>query len=112
MVILTLRHEKSYFIGWAWGVMKGLRTRLPSRDPKEQTRGADLQSEKGLKELPGGLVAETLLPMPGTGCDPWPGNSALQLRPRATKQINTAKKKKKKKKHKSKERNRRRVQMD
>ena len=47
--------------------MKGLRTRLPSGDPKEQMKGADIQSEKGLREFPGGLVAETLLPMPGTG---------------------------------------------
>ena len=63
MVILTLRKEENCFIGWAWGAMK---TRLPSGDPKEQTKGADLQSEKGFRDFPGGLVAKTVLPMQGT----------------------------------------------
>ena len=66
MVILTLRYEENCFLGWAWGAMKGLRTRLQSGDPKEQTKGADLQSEKGFRDFPGGLVAKTVLPMQGT----------------------------------------------
>ena len=66
MVILTLRYEENCFLGWASGPMKGLRTRLPSVGPKEQTKGGDLQSEKGFRDFPGGLVAKTVLSMQGT----------------------------------------------
>ena len=34
--------------------------------PKEQTKGGDLQSEKGFRDFPGGLVAKTVLSMQGT----------------------------------------------